>query len=136
MERYGAISSIAFGEVSLSLPMSVRVFRRAEADAAGCDSDRFATSAELAQPVIGLEVRTRDTAAAEGLSLGQAGLLVVELAGTRAGQTGRSVSIDQAVLTGIELHYAQAAPASVKLTFLAEATDGNTDPFFAQEAQQ
>ena len=29
-----------------------------------------------------------------------------------------------------------SGPASVKLTFLAEATDGNTDPFFAEEAQQ
>lgn len=135
MERYDAISSITFGQVSLALPMSVLVSRRAETKLAGNDSDHFATNVQLGTPAIRIEVRTRDTAAAEGLSLGQDGLLSIELCGTRAGQARRAVDIDQAVLTGMDLHYEQASPASVKLTFVAEAGNGNTDPFFAQEVQ-
>jgi len=135
MERYGVISGITFGQTSLALPMSLRVTRQAQARPAASDDERFPTSVELDRPAIGVEVMTRDTAAAEGLSLGQSGMLSIDLAGTRAGQAGRSISIDHAVLTGIELHYEQACPASVRLTFHAEAGDGNTDPFSAEEAQ-
>lgn len=136
MDRYGAVTCVTFCESSLALPMSVRVFRRADPRPAGSDSDRFATSVQLACPAIGVEVSTRDTTSAEGLSVGQAGTLVIELSGTRAGQAGRTVTIDQAVLTGVELHYDQTAPASVKLSFLAEAADGDTNPFSAQETSQ
>jgi len=134
MARYGAISSISFAQTSLSLPMSVRLFRQASALPAAGDSGPFATSVQLHKHTIGVEVRTRDTAAAEGLSVGQAGVLSIELAGAEAGQASRTVTIDQAVLTGIDLRYEQITPATVKLTFLAEASDANTDPFSAEEA--
>ncbi len=135
MGRYGAISSITFGQTSLAFPISVRVFRQAQAAPASGDSGRFATSMQLREHMIGVEVRTRDTATVEGLSLGQDGVLSIELAGTSSGQTGRTVTIDEAVLTGIDLYYEQTTPASVKLTFFAEAGDGETDPFSAEEAE-
>ena len=78
-------------------------------------------------------MQTRDTATVEELSLGQDDVLSIELAGTSAGQAGRTVTVDGAVLAGIDLQYDQIAPATVKLTFLAEASDGNTDPFDAEE---
>ncbi len=135
MERYGAITDATFGQTSLSGPISVRLVRRAEPAPMGGDSDAFVTSVQLGLPVIGIEVRIRDTAVAEGLSLGQAGVLSVEIAATRSGQVGRTISITNAVLTGIEFQYEQSAPAVAKLTFTAEAADGGTDPFAAQEAQ-
>ena len=133
MERYGAITNVTFAAAELGLPMSVRVVRRAQARPAGSDADRFATSVELDRPTIGVEVRTRDTAAAEGLPVGQDGELTVELAGTRAGQAGRRVRVERAVLTAVELHYDQREPACVSLHFAAEAPDGAADPFAAEE---
>lgn len=109
-------------------------FFGAEPKPAGSDADAFLTSIQLERPVIRVEVRIRDTAVAESLSLGQMHVLSVQLAPTRSGQTGRTVSISNAVLMGIELQYEQAAPASAKLSFVAEAVDGNTDPFAAQES--
>ena len=135
MERYGAITGATFGQTSLSGPISVRLVRQANPMPMGSDSDAFVTSVQLGRPVIGIEVRIRDTAVAEGLSLGQADVLSIEIAATRSGQAGRSISVTNAVLTGIEFQYEQSAPAVAKLTFAAEATDGETDPFAAQEAQ-
>ncbi len=135
MERYGAISGATFGQTDLSGPISVRLVRQAKPAPMGGDSDAFTTSVQLDRPVISVEVRIRDTAVADGLSLGQAGVLSIEIAATRSGQAGRSISITNAVLTGIEFQYEQSAPAVAKLTFTAEATDGDTDPFTAQETQ-
>ncbi|MDY7011542.1 MAG: hypothetical protein SVV80_12445 [Planctomycetota bacterium] len=135
MERYGAISDATFDQISLSLPISVRLMRRAEPAPMGGDSDAFITSVQLSRPVISIEVCIGDTAVADGLSIGQVGVLSVEIAPTRSGQTGRVITITNAVLTGIEFQYEQSAPAVVKLTFSAEAADGDTDPFTAQEAQ-
>ena len=136
MERYGAIANLTFGQINLPLPILVRLSRRADPKPASRDSDAFITSVQLDPPAIAIEVRIRDTAAAEELSLGQTDLLSIDLLPTRGGQAGRTISIGNAVLTGIELQYEQTAPATAKLSFLAEAADGNTDPFAAQESQQ
>ncbi|MFW6133074.1 MAG: hypothetical protein ACOC8F_04200 [Planctomycetota bacterium] len=69
MTRYGRIESIAFGATDLPLPVSVRVARRADARPAGGQTDRFATSVELAAARAEVEVRLRGTAAAEALDL-------------------------------------------------------------------
>ena len=135
MERYGAISDATFGQTSLLLPISVRLVRRSEPVPAAGDSDAFVTSVQLSRPVIGVEVRIGDTAVADGLSLGQVGVLSVEISPTRSGQIGRVITITNAVLTCVEFQYEQSAPAVAKLTFTAEAADGNTDPFVAQEEQ-
>lgn len=135
MERYGGIVGATFGQTSLDLPISVRFARRAEALSAGGDCDAFDTSVQLDRPVIGAEVRIGDTSVADGLALGQAGVLSIEIAPTRSGQTGRIITITNAVLTGIELLFEQSAPATAKLTFAAESAAGDTDPFSAQEAQ-
>ena len=136
MERYGAIENATFGETDLPLPISVRLLRRAQAQPAAGDSDAFQTSIQLDPPATCVEVRIRDTAVAESLSLGQVDALSVQLGPTRSGQSRRTVSITNAVLTGIELQYEQNAPASAKLSFVAETTDGSIDPFSAQESQQ
>ncbi len=135
MERYGAIANATFGQTALSGPISVRLARHAEPVPMGGDSDAFFTSIQLSRPVIEIEVRIGDTAVADGLSLGQAGVLSIEIAPTRSGQAGRSITVTNAVLTGIGFQYEQSAPAVAKLTFTAEASDGNTDPFTAQEVQ-
>jgi hypothetical protein len=134
MERYGAIANVSFGQIPLPLPISASLSRRAEPKPACRDSDAFISSVQLDRRAIGVEVRIGDTAAAENLSLGQTDVLSIELLPTRSGQTGRKLSIGNAVLTGIELQYQQTAPATAKLNFLAEATDGTNDPFAAQEA--
>lgn len=136
MERYGDITSVTFGQSVLGLPVSVRLLRQAEPKPAGGDNDAFLTSIQLDRPLVRVEVCLRDTAAAEGFTLGQTDVLTIQLACTRGGQGGRTVSISSAVLAGIELQYQQAAPANAKLSFVAEAPDGNTDPFSAQESQQ
>lgn len=135
MERYGAISDATFSQTSLLLPISVRLLRRAEPAPAGSDSDAFVTSVQLARPVIGIEIRIGDTSVADSLALGQVGVLSIEIAPTRSGQAGRAITITNAVLTGIEFQYEQSAPAVATLIFTAEAADGDTDPFDAQEVQ-
>ncbi len=136
MERYGPITNVTFGQSTLPLPMSVRLLRQAGPLPARSDCDAFCTSIQIDQPVLAVELRMRDTAVAEDLSLGQSGLLTVQLAPTRSGQEGRTISINHAVLTAIELQYDQTVPAVAKLNFVAEAGDGDTDPFFAQDLEQ
>ena len=135
MERYGGIIQATFDQTVLSLPTELRLWRTAAPLPARGDGEAFSTSLQLAGPSIGAEISLRDTAVAEELSLGQAGELSVELAPTRAGQSGRVVSIRQAVLTGIELHYQQVSTAMAKLTFHAQAVEGSADPFSAVEVQ-
>ena len=135
MDRHGAIASVTFGQTSLPLPISVRLFRRTEPKPAAADSDAFVTSIQLDAPMVGVEVRMRGTAAAEGLSLGPSGVLSIQLAPTRAGQVGRTITVSNAVLAGTELQYEQTVPAVAKLDFVAEAIDGTADPFAAQESQ-
>ncbi len=135
MERYGDITSATFDQTALPGPISIRLLRQTKPSPMGGDNDAFTTSIQLSRPVISIEIRIRDTAVADGLSLGQAGVLAIEIAATRNGQNGRSISITDAVLTGIEFQYEQSAPAVAKLTFTAEANEGNTDPFVAQEDQ-
>jgi len=135
MERYGDITSATFDQTALTGPVSVRILRQAKPAPMGSDNDTFSTSIQLSMPVINIEVRIRDTAVADGLSLGQAGVLAIEIAATRDGQNGRSISITDVVLIGIEFQYEQSTPAVAKLTFTAQANQGNTDPFVAQEAQ-
>ncbi len=135
MERFGDIVSVTFGQTDLSLPVSVRVLRRAQPRPAGGDSDAFPTSIQLDRPVMEIEVRLRGTDVAESLSVGQAEVLTAHLAPTRSGQAGRTVSIDKAVLVRIELHYEQSTPASATLGFCAASPDGGLDPFAAQESQ-
>ena len=136
MERYGAITAVTFGSTALGLPMSVRLARSARPLPAGNDRDAFDTSVELDRPTITAEVRLRDTAAAEALCLGQADILSILAAPTRSGQAGRTLSLNSAVLTGMEILYEQGAPAAAMLTFVAEAADGDADPFTAQESPQ
>jgi len=136
MERYGPITNVTFDQSTLPLPMSVRLLRQAGPLPARSDCEAFSTSIQTEAPILAVELRMRDTAVAEELSLGQSGPLTVELAPTRSGQQGRSISINHAVLTGIELEYAQTVLAVAKLHFVAEASDGGIDPFSAQDMEQ
>jgi hypothetical protein len=135
MERYGDILGVTFAGGVLALPISVRLARVARPRPAGGDGDAFATSVQLDRPLVSVEVRIRDSAAAESLSLGQSGTLSVEIGATRSGQQGRILYVQQAVVTGIELEYRQAAPAVAVVTFTGEAVDGGIDPFSSQESQ-
>ncbi|RPI60334.1 MAG: hypothetical protein EHM48_07415 [Planctomycetaceae bacterium] len=134
MERYTHIESAAFGETVLPLPMSVRLSRRAEAMAAGGDNEIFATAVQLARPTITAEVRIRGIAAAEGLALGAQATLVIAIA-SASGGAGRTITLDGAVLTSLDVEYEQRSPATAILKFVAQADDGATDPFTSEENQ-
>ena len=134
MERYSRIQSAAFGSTVLPLPMSVRLSRRADPMTAGGDNDAFATAVQLGRPTIAAEVRIRGIAAAEGLSLGQQEALTINVAAASGG-TGRTITLAGAVLTSVDVEYEQAAPAVAILKFVAQAADGATDPFAAEDSQ-
>ncbi len=135
MDRYMRIQSVTFDGTTLPLPLSVRLFRTAEAKPAIGDNDVFATSVEISQPHLAAEVRIRGTAIAEGLSLGQQGDLAFTVAPTTSQGSPRTVTLSGAVLIAIELSYEQAAMATAVLRFAAEASNGNQEPFSAEAAQ-
>jgi len=135
MDRYTRVQSVTFGQTELSLPLSVKLSRRAQAISAGGDNDAFVTSVEIGRATISLEVRVRGTAVAENLSLGQQADLSFTVAATHSQQTPRTISILGAVLVAVELAYEQAAMATALLRFVAEAPDGGQDPFSAEDAQ-
>ncbi len=133
MERYLGISSVCFGQTALGLPLSVRVSRQGQVEAAGGDADLYATSVQLARPVVSVEIRTRDTAAAESLVLAQKADLSWQIGPTEGGSNARQAVLSGAVLVGIEVACEQNAPAVATLRFVAEAPEGLCDPFSCQE---
>jgi hypothetical protein len=135
MERYLGISSVAFGQTPLPLPLSVRVTRQVQLEPAAGDADLYATSVQLTRPTIAAEVRIRDTAAPEGMSLGQKADLSFTIAPAQSGAPGRRVTLSGAVLVAVELAYEQSSLATATLRFVCESQDGQTDPFAAEEAQ-
>ncbi|MFA6133386.1 MAG: hypothetical protein WC869_05140 [Phycisphaerae bacterium] len=128
MNRYLGIESLTFGQLPLPLPLSVHLSRQVAAMPAGGDGDLFATSIQLAKPTVLAEVRIRDTAAAEGLTLGEQGDLSFIVTSSDA-QQKRCVSLAGAVLVAVEYNYEQTAMATASLRFLAESDDGAADPF-------
>ena len=135
MERYSRIQSVTFGETELPLPLSVRLFRRAQAKAAAGDNDTFATSVEIADPSILAEVAIRGTAAAEGLILGQSDTLTFTIAASSSQGSSRVITLTGAVLVAVDLLYEQTAMASATVRFVAEAIDGQQEPFSAEDQQ-
>ena len=129
------IESAAFGQTELSSPISIRIARRAEPLIKFGDDEMFSRSVQLDERTIQVELRLRNTTIAENLSLGQADVLSIHLSACGINQTDRNITITDAVLIGMEMEYAQATNPVAKLTFLAEAQDGNTDPFFAEDAE-
>jgi hypothetical protein len=125
---------VTFGQTPLPLPLSVKVTRRAEPLPLGGDADDFATSVQLDTPAILAEVRVRGTAAAEALSLGRQATLAFTVAPAESGKPSRTIALAGAVLVAVELSYEQSALATATLRFAAEAGDGETDPFSAENA--
>jgi len=134
MSRYRHVQSVTFGETLLPLPMSVRLSRRAETAPAAGDDEAFATSVQLRPATIAAEVRIRGTAVAEMLELGQQETLSLTVTPTQDGASSRTVTIAGAVLSDVELEYDQASMATARLRFVAEASDGNTNPYTAEDA--
>ncbi len=134
MDRYLHIQSLKFGLESLPLPLLVRLSRSVQAAPAGGDNDAFITSVQLDQTTVSAEIRIRGTAVAESLSLGQQGDLTFAVAPTCSGQSARSVTLAGAVLVGVDIGYEQGSMAVATLRFIAEAADGNTDPFSAEDS--
>jgi hypothetical protein len=132
MSRYVGIEELTFGGAALPLPLSLHLSRQVAALPAGGDNDFFATSVQLSRPTLMAEARIRDTAAAEGLSLGRREDLSFTVAASD-GQQRRRITLAGAVLIAVELHYEQAAVAAATLRFLAEADDGGDDPFAGEE---
>ena len=135
MGRYVRIQSVTFGQTELLLPLSVRLSRHSEASPARSDNDLFATSIEIVQPALVAEVRIRDTAVAEDLSLGQQGDLSFTVCSTTSGGSSRVVELSDAVLVSVELAYEQSAMATALLRFVAESDDGAQEPFSAENEQ-
>ncbi len=133
MARYTSIQSVSFGAVTLSLPLSVRVTRKVTPAPSSGDNDAFATSVQTSPAEVLTEVRTRDLAAADALSPGQQATLTLTSGPTEPSQAGRVITLTGAVLTAVELNYDQSAMAVATLTFIAQAADGNTDPFTTED---
>jgi hypothetical protein len=133
MTRYLAIQSAAFGQIELAGPRSVRLTRSAKPSPAGSDADRLATSVELLEPSLTVDLVVRDTRAAEALQLGQQDTLRIVLASDAHDTPARAVQVDDAVLTAVELHYPQTAPAEATLRFVTQPADGNVEPFSAED---
>lgn len=133
MDRYTRIQSVTFGQRTLGLPLWAKVFRRVEPQIAAGDGDRFTRSVQFGAAVAGAEVKLRDSAAAEELSPGDAGALVLEVAGGGASSPVRVIEIGAAVLTAVEIEYAQGGPAAAVLRFEAESADGQANPFAAED---
>lgn len=132
MRRYDRIESVTFDGDALPLPLSVRLSRRGEPLPAAGDGEPFATSVQLGAATIAAEIRLRGLAAAEELILGCRGDLAIVL-GAADGYHRRTVRLFGAVLVAVEHAYEQAAMATALLRFVAEAADGDEDPFVAEE---
>ena len=135
MNRYTRVENVSFGSTELPLVLSVKLARHCQPLPAGGDDEFFATSVQLGRPLITAEVRLRDTAAAESLSLGQIATLAFRVGGASSGQAGRNVQLEGAVLHSMELAYEQATMACAVLRFAAAAPHGNQDPLIAEDSQ-
>jgi len=133
MDRFTRIQSVTFGEQALGLPLWAKVFRRVEPLSAAGDADRFTRSVQFGPAVTGAEVKVRDVAAAEGLSPGQKDTLTLHVVAADASRSDRVIEIAGAVLTAVEIEYAQGAPAAAVLRFEAESSDGQANPFAAED---
>jgi len=133
MERYTRVDSVLFGETSLPLPVSARLWRRAQPANLGSDSDRFLTSVQIAPVEHAVELRFRGTAVAETLSPGQQATLRFVVRPTRGGQNPRQITLTGAVLVGVEIHYEQSSTAAATLQFVAEASAGDVSPLSAED---
>ena len=134
MGRYTRIESVTFGQTSLPLPLTVKISRKTDAKAATGDDESFATSVQISQAVLIAEVRIRGTATAEDLSLAAQGNLSFTVKPAQSQGSSRTITLSGAVLTAVELSYEQSAMATALLRFVAEAGDGNQDPFSAEDA--
>ena len=132
MARYSRILSADFGQTALPLPVSLRLARRAEALPAAGQDAAFPTSVQTATRMVTAELRMRAVAVAESLLVGDRRTLTVRI-GAADGGAGRTVRMDGAVLTAVEIAYDQTAPAVATLRFTAEAPDGTAEPFAAEE---
>jgi len=134
MSRYTGIKSLTFAQTPIPLALSVRLSKQCQPLPLGSDRDLFATSVQLASPILTAEVRTRHTSAVENLSLGAAGdLSFIVPAADGSGQ--RQVTLSGAVLVGTELSYEQSTLATATLRFMAPSADGAADPLEGEELQ-
>lgn len=133
MPRVQSITQATFDHLSLGLVTAIRLGRTASPKPSGSDAAAFATSVQLGQPMITVELRTRSLDVAESLTLGHKGDLVFATGPTQAQQPARQVTLAGAVLHAVELLYEQATPACATLRFLAESDSPDLDPFRAEE---
>lgn len=133
MERTTRIHSVRFGSQALGLTMWARFSRKVQPQPVAGDADAFARGAQFGPATLVAEIKIRDVAAAESLSPGLVAALCVQVSDAGAAGPARSVEISQALLTAVELEYAQGSPAAAVLRFEAQSPDGQTNPFSAKE---
>jgi len=131
MARYTRILSAAFDGETLNLPVAAKISRRSGPLPAAGDDQSFPTSVQIAAAELSAEVRIRDIAIAEGLSLGREGSLSMVIAEADNANASRTVTLNPATLVGCELKYSQASVAEAVLHFAAGSTDGITSGFDA-----
>ncbi len=134
MGRYYRIQAASFGDTDLPLVVSARVSRQAEPLPAAGSDHRFATSVQLRPAGVAVELRLRATRVAEGLTVGDRAELRFTAMPADASSPMRQVTVAGAVVTAVEIGYAQNAPAVATLRFAAESADGLTDPAAAEDA--
>jgi hypothetical protein len=133
VSRYTHITTAAFGDTNLPLPMWVKLSRHCQPLPAAGDNQRFASSVQLATPTISAAIQIRGTAVAESLSLGTEGDLVFAVLPAKSMIKARKITLHGAVLHAVELAYDQSEMACAVLRFVAACADGNTDPVIAED---
>ncbi len=134
MPRYFRITSAQFGPSLLGLPISARLVRRLEVHPAGAGGI-YVTSVQTSNAMLEVHLIIRDISAAENLTPGQDGDLMLTVAPAAAGQASRELTVSRAVLIAVELSYQQSHLAEATLKFLAEADTGEDSPFAAEDSQ-
>jgi hypothetical protein len=127
-ERYGSIPAASFEGTELPGALSLKLCRRATPLPAAGDGHLFIGSIQTGPVQVQAELELSHTGAAGTLAVGRAGVLRVDVATEPAAGPVRRLTLNGAVLVGVETRHASTRDAAAVLQFVAAGTDGLLDP--------